>query len=1359
MNESSREVDDSVASLAAPHIVVIGGGSAGAMKSLSLFFQIFPITRQDFAFVIAFHFGADAETQISELFSIKTTMPLQMVSDGMPLRPGNIYVLPPDVRVEMHEAICRLVSDEGPMSVTTFIDRYITSLASDQRERVIGIVMSGADGDNTVGLRAIKAEGGLVIAQSPNSAEDPIMPQTAIESGLVEFVLPVQDMAAAVLDYADQLQGLALPEHAAHATPEADDQADVPAMDLEPVFNALAGAGTEFRGYKRCTLRRRVARRMAVNRIDRFEKYCQLLSTQLDEVEALSQEMMIGVTAFFRDAEAWDMLAERVLRPLLDAPEVAQPLRIWVPGCATGEEAYSISMLLTEEIEKRKSGRSFMIFASDVNRTALTCARLGIYSPDVALQLGEARLSRFFQPCEHGYQVRRELRESILFTSQNLTADPPFSSVDLISCRNLLIYLEPLAQQRVFTLFHFALNPECYLFLGRAESSTPDATHFQEVSKKWRIYQHAPLTMPSASIHRHTSRNGGRGDFPNAGRVGGRNKGYAELVNAALLSHHQAAVLANTAHQVIYVSGAVDCYLGQSEGEPTNNILDMTRERLRMRLRIVLRRASQNPFGDAVSEAVLGDGVPDVQITVSHITDQIYAGSLLLILFSQLPFVQRIILPPVAEGGDSDLWHLERELRTTQAALGFTIGELEESNSELRVSNEEMLSINEELRSANEELETSKEELQVVNEQLNQVNYQLEQKVLQLEALTDDFTSLLASTEIATVLIDRHGLLKRFTPSAAAIFGLGPTDMGRTVRETLVAPLGDTMMPDVERVLSGAIEQAEKEVKSASGQWYVRRITPYIAIVGQFPAGTVVTWTDITHIKKVDERAGRLAAVVQDSNDAVTVFDLNGRFLAWNNAATVMYGYTEAEALCLSVSDLLPPGAREDHHDFILHALDNQALHSYETRRVAKDGRVLEIWLSMSILLDEAGNAVSVSSTERDLTDRGLSTAFLRQRADQLALADRRKNEFLAMLGHELRNPLAALISAGHLFSLSSVDETKKSWAAGVIQRQGRAMLHLVNDMLDIARIAAGQVELHQQTVALKTIVQSAIDVCQPIIQERRHRLSVSLPETPVYLNADPTRLSQVMENILINAAKFTAPGGLISLHAATSAAQRLTVRIKDNGRGISAGMLNQIFDMFVQAPTSDGQRYNGLGVGLSVVRRLVELHGGTVRAMSDGHSGSEFVIDLPLETGAIPASVIADFPMPVVTPCKRILVIDDNRDAGEALALQLAHEGHDVRTASDGKSGLTIAQAFVPEVVLLDIGMPGMDGYAVAKALRQSDVTRGACLIAITGFGMPSDRLRSAEAGVDQHMVKPVDRNKLLHLLAAIPERPALPG
>ncbi|GAB6851467.1 CheR family methyltransferase [Paraburkholderia kururiensis] len=1321
----------------ASRIVAIGG-SAGALQALGRFFRAASVIRPDIAFVVVVHLAPDAESHLAELLARATPLVVSVIEDGAPIMGGHVYVISPKFSVSVFHGLFRLSPAVGRPEIPMPVDHLFKSLATDQHERAIGIVLTGANADGAAGLRLIKAEGGMVMAQDPETAEHGAMPAYAIDTGLVDYVLPVEDMPAALIEYIGRSEAVILSSFA----PDGD------SPDLEPVLRTLADAGFEFRGYKRGTLARRVARRMSVNRVASLQLYCDLLRRRPEEVEALGLDMMIGVTEFFRDPQAWQALSERVLARLLDEPAGDQPLRVWIPACATGEEAYSMAMLLAEEIEKRGELRKFMILASDVNRVALVRARLGIYAPGVALPLGEARLERFFHARNDGYQVRQEIRETILFTPQNLIADPPFSRVDLISCRNLLIYLEPDAQQRVFELFHFSLNPNRFLFLGRSESTDPDSTQFHEVSKAWRIYQRSPVASPGVSGYRFSTRTVRREEFPPASRVGVRNKGYAELVNATLLAeHHAASILVNASHQVLYVSGAADEYLSQPAGEPTGNLLDMTREGLRLKLRIALRRALDNRSGTPVSEIVSNAEMPAIKITVTRPFDTANSGKALLVLFARLPVVDRPA-SPVTSGVDSDLWHLERELRTTQAALGGTIEELEESNSELRVSNEEVLSMNEELHSANEELETSKEELQAVNEQLSQVNAQLEQKLHELEALNADVTSVLASTEIPTVLLDEHGIIRRFTPSAGRLFGLAPADTGRAIAEVLGAPLGDALMSDTEHVLAGLTRSAEKEVQTATGLWYLRRITPYAAADGRLPAGAVLTWMDITPVRRANERSRHLAAVVQDSNDAVTVFDLKGHFLAWNRAATRMYGYSEEEALDMSVSDLQPKGARHDHLDFIHQALHHEALHSYETQRVAKDGHVVDIWLTMSILLDDSGNAVAVASTERDMIDRSASNAQLRERAEQLALADRRKNEFLAMLAHELRNPLAALYSAGNLLASAAASEAQKTWAVGVIQRQGAAMMHLVNDMLDITRITSGSIELNRRTVALKTIVQSGIEVCQPIVEERHHRLSVSLPDVPLFLYADPTRLSQVIENIVINAAKFTAPGGSIELRA-TATAHRLSLSIKDNGRGIPPDMIGSLFDMFVQGPASDAPRHRGLGVGLSIVRRLVELHGGSVRALSDGRTGSEFIVDLPLDTTS-PTIGRDAMPVPATALPKRILIVDDNADAGEALATLLTIAGHEVKTCLDGASGIAMTASFDPEVILLDIGLPDMDGYEVAQRLRAADTGRHVTLIALTGYGLPVDRSRSAAEGFDHHLTKPVDPEDVVRLLAA---------
>ncbi|WP_019936775.1 CheR family methyltransferase [Bordetella sp. FB-8] len=947
-----------------PRIIAIGA-SAGALHALSLFFRAACAIPQDVAFVVVVHLAPGAESHLPELLSKDTSFAVSAIEDGAIPRSGNVYVIPPKASVMIEQGVFRLRPAVERPAIPMPIDEFFASLAADQHDRAIGIVLTGANADGSAGLRAIKAEGGMMMVQTPDTAEQDSMPTHAIATGLVDYVLPIEQMPEVLFDYIARSGSGIVP---------APGDAKGP-VDLEPVLRALAVAGSDFRGYKRGSLERRIARRMAVNKVDSLDAYCDILRSSGEEAQALSQDMMIGVTEFFRDPQAWKALSEQVLSSLLDESEGDQPLRVWVPGCATGEEAYSMAILLTEAIEQRKLNRTFMILASDVNRVALARARQGIYPPGVALSVGPTRLARFFRASNDGYQIEQGLRETILFTPQNLIVDPPFSRVDLISCRNLLIYLEPQAQQRVFEVFHFALNPQRYLFLGRSESTDPDSSQFQEVSRTWRIYQRSSVLATALSGYRFSTGTERREAFPPASRVGVRSKGYAELVNASLLEEHNAAsVLINAAHQILYVSGSADEYLRQPAGEPTGNILDMARDGLRLKLRIVLRRATQDHTVLPVSEIVSDGGASAVKITVMRPFDRTHTGKGWLVIFSRTPMTDRSV-SPLPTGVDSDLWHLESELHTTQLELGSTIEELEESNSELRVSNEEILSMNEELRSANEELETSKEELQAVNEQLNAVNSQLEQKVRQLEVLSEDVTNLLASMEIATLLLDQQGVIKRFTPSAGRIFGLVPADIGRAITNVLGNPLGNALQEDVRRVLSAQAGKAGKDIETVTGQWYFRCITPYITVPGTPPAGVVVTWTDITHVKISDERSRRFAAAVQDSNDAMTVFDLNGSLIAWNTAATKLYGYTEAEALGMTVSDMLPPGARQDHLDFIRQAACHEALHSYETQRVSKSGRVIDIWITLSILANSQGNVTAVATTERELTDRGSSNA------------------------------------------------------------------------------------------------------------------------------------------------------------------------------------------------------------------------------------------------------------------------------------------------------------------------------------------------------------------------------------------------
>jgi two-component system CheB/CheR fusion protein len=1458
----TKAPEPEAAAAAAAFPVVAIGGSAGAVEALRRFFRAMPSDRR-IAFVVVVHLDPNHVSYMSELLAASTRMKVSEIRDGEKVEPGHVYVIPPNRFVRIAGGALRLDEATPRPIIPMPIDYFLRSLAEDQQERSVCIIITGTDRDGAQGAKEIKAGGGMVMVQTPQSAEQPGMPRNAINTGVVDYVLPIEEMPGALVSFL---------EHAGIEGARAEKPAEE--HDTDHVGKILTllkvRANHDFRYYKLGMIARRIRRRMGLTHIGSIQDYQRMLRESPEELQALREDLLIGVTEFFREPETWRVLEEQVVPKLVKDRKNDLPIRVWVPGCATGEEAYSVAIVLLEALGSHETGAEVNVFASDVSKLSLEIARVGKYPASIASSVSPERLQRFFMKTGDGYQVKNALRKLVLFAPHNLITDPPFSRLDLITCRNLLIYLDSQVQKKVVDLFHFALKPGGYLFLGKSES-TGSSTLFQPVIKTSRIFQsapstrHMPVELPLAP-ETHLSVFGTR--LPSAWKQEARlEHDHRELIRSLLLERHApAAVLVDRNYSTMYFHGDTGDFLTQPGGEPTADLVSMVREPLRMKLRAALHNAVETEKPQAF-EVRLGRKA-SMRVDVAPLPD-FRASGFMLVTFGKSGHA-KVPVPPAPKGTDHSraIDQMEEELERTRRELQGAIQELESANEELKVSNEEAMSMNEELQSTNEELETSKEELQSLNEELTSVNNQLEEKVSELEQANDDLNNLLSSTNIATLFLRDNMHIKRFTPATTRLFNLIPADVNRPITDIANRIEDNTLVEDAKHALEsqGAVE---KEVRTDTDEWYLRRIMPY-RTQEERVEGVVVTFTDITEHRRTTEGMRRLATVVRDANDAVTVTDLNGKIIAWNRGAERMYGYSESEALHLNIEQLVPEGARAAHRELLERARRGEYLPPAETHRLAKDGRLLEISLTASVLPDEAGRPAALAATERDVTERNrferavresearfklladsapvlirvdsvngktefvnhvcieftgrpqesllgdgwtpllhpndqatyvsafrdafkrrerFETDFRLRRADgeyrwmksvsvpryddtgtflgyigccfdihdrklteqALAEADRRKDEFLAMLAHELRNPLAPISNAARLIQLIGTAEPRVQWARDVIDRQVGHLARLIEDLLDVSRITGGRLELHKDVVQLKNVVEQGAEASRPLIEARRQKFEVELPPEPLYVDGDLVRLAQVITNLLNNAAKFTNEGGEIRLKVERDNGAAV-IRVTDNGIGIGPDLLPHVFDLFVQGDSSLARSRGGLGIGLTLVRRLVEMHGGKAEARSAGlNQGSEFIVRLPLVSEVAVDEAGSSQAARASKPERlRIVIVDDNVDSAESMAALLRLEGHEVKTAYDGDSMLKAAEEMKPEVVMLDIGLPGMDGYELARRLRQRPQTKSALIVAVTGYGRNEDVQKAMEAGIDCHLVKPINREGLNAILVS---------
>lgn len=861
---------------------VVGvGASAGGLEALMDLLEAMPADC-GLAIVIVHHADPHHESLMVDLLSKRTAMPVAFARNGAVVEPNHVYVIPPNSFLALLNGELRLSSPETGHAVRLPIDFFLRSLAIACRERAIAIILSGTGSDGTLGVAAVKENGGMAMAQIPAEAGQDGMPRSAIATRLIDHVLRVAEMPARLIDYARH------PYTRNGAPPTVlGDRARAGLLDVIEVLRTQSPIN--FEHYKEGTLLRRIERRMGLRHMEDASQYLAFLKEHPEEIAQLHRDLLINVTSFFRDPAVFEDLAENILPDLMRRHPADQPLRAWVVGCATGEEAYSIAILLIEKMPALGKDLKLQVFASDIDEDALETARAGRYPDSIEADISPARLQRFFVKEEQTYRVVPELRETIIFAKQNLLNDPPFSKLDLITCRNVLIYLNRAPQERIISIFHFALSEGGALMLGLSETVGARTDLFQTLSSKGRLFK---------SIGRHHHR---RIDYPVspvpvaplagvAADAAGQNRpvGWPDLSRAALLEHYApAAVLVNDNFEVLYFHGATDRYLRMPPGEPRHALLALAREGLATELSGALREARQRretAFRSATARRE-GQNFP-VTISVHPVTTE--HVRLLLVTFADCPAPTAEPPASVSAVDQTALQLLEQELKSTKQDLQNTIADIERSNEELKAANEEAMSMNEEFQSTNEELETSKEELQSLNEELTSLNAQLQHKIEDERVVSDDLGNLLVSSDIATLFLDRDLKIKRFTRPATKLFNLIASDVGRPFCDISRDVEDPELVKDAESVLA-ELTPRQREVKGKAEDWYIRRILPYRTQENRID-GVVITFTDVSRLKVAETQATAAQAfaenIIDTLHECVIVL---GRELRIQAASTSFY--------------------------------------------------------------------------------------------------------------------------------------------------------------------------------------------------------------------------------------------------------------------------------------------------------------------------------------------------------------------------------------------------------------------------------------------------------------------------------------
>lgn len=1028
--EHADEIDNPIPSHGYSSLPVIAlGGSAGSIPAMREFFENTPAT-SGFAYVVVLHLAPDHESTMPALLQRHTAMPVRAARDAEELTLNTVFVIPPGKHLTVSDSHLQLTDLQPERGKRVAVDLLFRSLADTHGPHATAVVLSGADGDGAIGLKRIKERGGLTIAQDPQEAEHSGMPGSAIATGMVDWVLNAADMPARIEAYHASAVRLRLP-------PE---QGPQPAIATAPTANqsesllrevlALlrARTGRDFTYYKRATIVRRIARRMQVTGVEDLAHYLLHLRTNPGEAGALLQDLLISVTNFFRDREAFDAVAGHIPE-LFRGKKPGDSVRVWCAACATGEEVYSMAMLLLEHARKLESPPTLQVFGCDLDETAIQTARSGFYPETIAADVSEERLRNFFVKEPGGYRVRREVREMVLFAAHDLLKDAPFSRMDLVSCRNLLIYLNREAQGRALAIFNFALKPGGLLFLGASETVQEGTGMFAPLDKKYRIFRQRPvqrlgLPLPAGvsegsfqrMLAQHERLKRASVTLPGRSFLSspvppvpepsdGEPAVSADELHFKLLGHFgPSSIVVNAEHEVLHLSENANRFIQFPEGVPTRNLLRLIHPMLRNDLRAALLRADETgePVDIFRRLVDLPGGLKAVDIHVTP-AGELAPGYLLVLFEAHEP----------NEGGTADVppasaplepaavvQQLERELNRANANLRATIEQSDASTEELKASNEELQAMNEELRSAGEELETGREELQSVNEELTTVNNEFKNRAEELARANSDLRNLMSATQIATVFLGRELQIMRYTPAAAPLFHLIPGDVGRPIADLKQRLDYPELAADAGQVLHTLVP-IERELRD-NGRWLLARVLPYRTLEDHI-GGVVLTFVDITERRRATEALRqseeRQRLILESAKDyAIFTLDLNRKVTSWNAGAQLMLGYSNEEIIG-QVADVLfvPEDRKQRAPEMEVEKAAREGRAENERHHLRKDGSRPYCSGMVRPLSDPNGQVIGFVKIMRDLTAEKQNEEAMRQRNDELE----RFNQ--AAVGRELR--------------------------------------------------------------------------------------------------------------------------------------------------------------------------------------------------------------------------------------------------------------------------------------------------------------------------------------------------------------------
>ncbi|MEM9003209.1 MAG: CheR family methyltransferase [Cyanobacteria bacterium P01_F01_bin.86] len=1407
-------------------IVGIGTSVAG-IETLSQILRNLP-TESDMGFVLVQPLDPDETSFLNESLDQITAMPVNTAADGMAVQAKQVYVMPPQTQMTIAQGRLQVAPCHPDQQTVKTIDLFFQSLATDQKNKAIAIILSGRNDDGALGIQAIRAAGGITFAQDGAAAELSGMPNAAIATGKVDFILSPVGIAEELAK---------IHRHPYLCTPLVEENSESPSTfsenDLLVVFRLLQKhTGTDFTDYKPTTFERRLRRRMALQKLPALADYVQYLQETPTEIHALYQDVLITVTSFFRDAEVYAALKDRVLPIILQQSSAVTSIRIWVPGCATGEEVYSIAMCLLENLDSLVISPTIQIFGTDLNDQAIEEARAGFYRKSRMEGVVPERQRRFFVEVPGGYQVNKSVRELCIFAQQDLGSDPPFSDLDLVSCRNVLIYFKPHLQKRVLSIFHYSLKSTGFLILGNSESVGNTSDLFEVFDEQTKFYNRRAVPT-RLSFDFVTSNYPQQTGFE-------RQQGFPASLNRSnvqqwadqivLSRYGPVGVIVNEKLEILQFRGDTSSYLRPPLGEPSFNLLKMIRPSLLIDTRTAIEDAKQqsvtiNRQGLNLEDTQGGDVALEViPFTVSMSQERCF-----LLLFERLSSsrlalneVRQPKLSDESEAPNPELEELRQELANTRQELldtrtflQLTIEEQESTHQQLIAANEEILSSNEELKSTNEELQTAKEEIQSSNEELKTTNEELQNRHTEAQHANDDLVNLIGNVNIPILMLSADLCIRNFTPAAQSIFNLIPTDIGRPISNLRL----DIDIPNLETLISEVIETLntlEREVRDGEGHWHLLRIRPYRTIENQID-GAVMALVDIDILKQTEadlresqiQLESELASMSQVQRLSLQLFSSLDLDYALNEILDAAITIHNAERGCIQLYDraynvleiVAHRGLGQACLDHLNRLSFDVNLSSYQLLRSGQHVTVEDIQstpdvepyhqmaaqcgfqaVELTPLINRNGELLGVISAYFHQPHRSSEPVlqvldlYARQASEFIDLirsesgrqqllereqaarveaeaANASKDAFLSIISHELRTPLVSILGWAEMLQEEQMSEDELGLAIDSITDSANVQLGLIEDLLDTSRIVQVRFQIDRVASNLTDLLYQAVLRVHPQVVQKGIQLEVDLEDAPESVMLDPKRMTQVFSNLLSNALKFTPRNGHVTVRLTYSSSQ-MQIQMSDSGQGLNPDVLPYIFERFHQADMSDTRREGGLGLGLFLVRSIVEAHNGTIEAQSLGEGrGTTFTLTLP-KIVATAEQVLPEPPPIVLTGSTlagiRILLVEDVVIASQTYRMILQKLGAIVATAQSASEALAIITIQPLDILLSDIGLPDVNGYELIQQIRALPAAQGGQLpaIALTGYVSAEDIQAAIEAGFQQHLAKPISVKTLINAI-----------